>query len=83
MKKVNSLKLFFILLLTLTGFLYSKNTLFFGAISTVKPDIVKKNFQPLIDYLSKNLNVNIKFATGLNYEDTIEKFINGTFDLVV
>ncbi len=61
--------------------LNAKDTLYFGAITTVRPEIVKKHFQPLLDYLGKNLNKKVVFATGLDYDDTIDKFVNGTFDM--
>ncbi len=53
----------------------------FGAISTVKPEIVKKRFRPLLDYLEERTGEQFIFDTGRDYDDTIEKFIDGTFDL--
>ena len=55
--------------------------LVFGAIATVKPEIVQHRFQPLLDYLEKETGVSYRFATGRDYDDTIRKFIDGTFDL--
>ena len=82
MRSIIESKLIFILFLSILGSsLFAKDTLYFGAITTVKPEIVKRNFQPLLNYLSKKLKKRIIFATGLNYEDTINKFIDGTFDL--
>jgi phosphonate transport system substrate-binding protein len=54
--------------------------LHFGAITTVKPEIVKRRFEPLLEYLSEKLGRKIIFETGRNYDDTIEKFTDGTFD---
>lgn len=53
----------------------------FGAIATVKPEIVKRHFQPLLDYLSRETGESFVFATGRDYDDTIDKFVDGTFDL--
>ena len=53
----------------------------FGVIATVKPEIVHKHFKPLLDYLSEKTGLKINFATGVNYDDTIKKFVDGTFDL--
>jgi phosphonate transport system substrate-binding protein len=72
---------------TLLGFLFVfwsmgwAETLVFGAIATVKPEIVRQHFTPLLKYLEKKLGVEIRFDTGRDYDDTIEKFIDGTFDL--
>ena len=56
-------------------------TLVFGAITTVKPEIVRKHFTPLLKYLERELGMDVRFATGRDYDDTIDKFIDGTFDL--
>jgi len=53
----------------------------FGAITTVKPEIVKRHFQPLLDYLAKETGEEFVFSTGRDYDETIEKFVDGTFDL--
>ncbi len=53
----------------------------FGAITTVDPKIVQKRFEPLLRYLDQVTGEHFVFATGRNYDDTIEKFVNGDFDL--
>jgi len=68
----------FIILITLN---LKARVYYFGAIATVRPEIVKSHFQPLLDYLSKETGERFVFATGKNYDETIEKFVNGSFDL--
>jgi phosphonate transport system substrate-binding protein len=58
----------------------AKDTLVFGAISTVKPSKTAKKMRPLLDYLSQKTGKKIIFKTGKTYQDTIDKFNNGTFD---
>ena len=53
----------------------------FGVVSTVKPEILEMRFTPLLDYLGQKIGKKILFATGRNYDDTIDKFVDGTFDL--
>ena len=53
----------------------------FGAITTVKSEIVKHHFQPLLDYLEKKTGERFVFVSGRNYDDTIDKFTDGTFDM--
>ena len=53
----------------------------FGAITTVKPEIVKRHFQPLLDFLARETGEEFIFAHGRDYDDTIDKFIDGGFDL--
>jgi ABC-type phosphate/phosphonate transport system substrate-binding protein len=55
--------------------------LVFGVIAAVKPDIVREHFQPLLNHLERELGMEIRFATGRDYDDTIDKFVDGTFDL--
>jgi phosphonate transport system substrate-binding protein len=74
---IKSIFILFLYIFTLSA----KETLYFGAITTVQPEIVKKHLQPLLDYLSEKLDKKIIFSTGLNYDDTIDKFVKGIFDL--
>ena len=68
-----------ILLIFITLGLYAK-TLSFGAISTVDKEIMEKKLTPLINYISKTISQDLRFETGFDYTDTIEKFRNGTYD---
>ena len=71
-----------ILILILTAMeLVASQKLVFGVISTIEPVLMKEKTQPLIEELEKITNKKIVFQTGYNYEDTINKFANGTFDL--
>lgn len=56
-------------------------TLSFGAISTVDKFIMEKKLTPLMHYISKTIKKDIKFETGFDYLDTIEKFKKGKYDL--
>jgi phosphonate transport system substrate-binding protein len=75
------MRVFFAIFFLFSLYLNAKDTLYFGAITTIRPEIVKKHFQPLLDYLSEKLDKKVIFATGLNYDDTIDKFVKGIFDL--
>ena len=68
-----------LLLIFISIALYSQ-TLSFGAISTVDKEIMKKKLSPLINYISKTISKDLKFETGFDYSDTIEKFRDGTYD---
>ena len=48
-----------------------KEVLRFGAITTVKPEIVQQHFAPLLEHLGQKLGKKIVFATGRDYDDTI------------
>ena len=62
------------------GIAAAERPLVFGAISTVKPEIVREHFRPLLEYLGRKLDRQIVFATGRDYDDTIARFLNGSFD---
>jgi len=68
-----------ILLLVIKSFLIAQ-TLSFGAISTVDKSVMKKKLSPLIRYISQTISKDLKFETGFDYADTIEKFRDGTYD---
>jgi phosphonate transport system substrate-binding protein len=68
-------------LLLFLGTLFGAESLVFGAITTVKPEIVRQHFTPLLKHLERKLGIEIRFDTGRDYDDTIQKFIDGTFDL--
>jgi phosphonate transport system substrate-binding protein len=72
---------FVTLLVVILSILNAKDTLYFGVVSAIRPEMVKRQFQPFIDYLSEKLNRKVQFATGLDYDDTIDKFVDGTFDM--
>ena len=59
----------------------SAEVLSFGAISTVNNNIMKKKLKPLMKYISKTISKDLKFKTGFDYTDTINKFKNGEYDL--
>ena len=61
--------------------LISSDKLVFGAISTIEPDLMKKKLSPVIKYLENKTGKKIEFQTGYNYNDTINKFADGTFDI--
>jgi phosphonate transport system substrate-binding protein len=66
--------------LLLANILLLSQTLSFGAISTVDNKIMEKKLTPLINYISKVLSKDLKFETGFDYSDTIEKFRNSKYD---
>jgi len=70
----------FIVILLLMSHIQASERLIFGAISTVDPEIMKKNMQPLLRYLEEVTGREIEFQTGYDYYSTIEKFVDGTFD---
>lgn len=72
------MKILFILTISFTFIL--ADVLKFGVISTINIEITKKKLNPLIKYLEKETGYDIKFCSGRNYKDTIEKFSNGTYD---
>ena len=69
-----------ILVLILVSITLYSQPLSFGAISTVDKEIMKKKLSPLIQYISKTISKDLKFETGFDYADTIEKFRDGTYD---
>lgn len=69
-----------LLLLLAIRFCPAEESLVFGAIATVKPEIVREHFRPLLEYLSRELGREVRFATGRDYDDTIARFLDGTFD---
>ena len=58
----------------------AKEDLVFGAIAVGKVSKVKKSLTPFLDYLSQKTGKSIKFETGKDYPDTIQKFQSGYFD---
>ena len=74
-------KLTIFIIITLTIVNLKARVYRFGAITTVDSKILKNRFQPLLDYLSKETGERFIFDTGKDYDETIEKFINGYFDL--
>jgi len=68
-----------VLFILLSSLLLS-DTLKFGVISTVDVQIMEKKMQPLIDYLEKKVGHTVVFHTGRDYEDTINKFSDNTYD---
>lgn len=72
------------ILLILTFFvleIYASQRVVFGAISPVEKHIMQKQLAPLISYLEQSCGVEIEFRISYSYEDTIEKFISGDFDI--
>jgi phosphonate transport system substrate-binding protein len=63
-----------------SSIVYAKDTLVFGAISTVKASKTAKKMKPLLNYLSEKTGKKIIFKTGKTYGDTIAKFNDGSFD---
>lgn len=61
--------------------LIAHDTLTFGVISTVEVHLMEKQLTPLINYLEKKTKKKIIFKSGYNYQDTIDKFADGTFDI--
>lgn len=70
-----------LLIIFLSLIVYAKETLVFGAISTVEAHLMEKKLTPLIKYLEEKTQKKIIFKTGYNYEDTIHKFSNRSFDI--
>ncbi len=73
------LTLFLIIIVAVST--HAKEVLVFGTISTIKPELMEKRLQPLLTYLEQRTGKEVRFKTGRDYRDTIEKFIDGTFDL--
>lgn len=67
--------------LAVSGYMAAAEPLVFGAISPVDPALMEKKLTPLMAYLAKETGREILFQTGRDYEDTIAKFADGTFDL--
>jgi len=72
--------LFLIFVVFLTQLIASQ-ILTFGVISTVNPDIMKHKLKPLMREIEKTTGKKVKFQTGYDYTDTINKFADGTFDI--
>lgn len=60
--------------------LLAADPLIFGAITTVKPSIVKAQFDPLLTHLQRELNVTIRFDSEPTYALSIRRFIDGGYD---
>ncbi len=75
------MKVIFILIIFLSNLLLYAQNISFGAISTVQNSIMQKKLTPLMDYISATIKKDIKFKTGIDYIDTIEKFQKGEYDL--
>lgn len=55
----------------------NKKTLYIGVISRYPPNIIYRGYQPMMDYLSSNTNYNFEIKLSENYEQAVEKLING------
>ena len=75
------MKLLIIILIFSFAHLFASDKLIFGAIATIEPELMKKKLFPIMNYLQKVTGKKIEFQTGYNYNDTINKFANGTFDI--
>ncbi len=75
------MKAILLTLFFLTFHLFASDTLVFGAIATVNPEIMKKKLTPLMKEIEKATNKHLIFKTGYDYTDTIKKFADGTFDI--
>lgn len=68
------------LLVSLPINLYAK-TYIFGITPFKKPTELNKMFMPLIKYLEKELGAKVKFQRAKNYDDLIDKLVNGNIDI--
>ncbi len=75
------MKLIINIILLATLNLFGSQKIIFGAISTVEPEIMRKNLSPLMEYIEKKTGKKVLFKTGYNYENTIEMFANKEFDI--
>ena len=75
------MKALFLTLIVLTSNLLASQYLIFGAISTVEPHLMELKLTPLMKEIEKVTGKKVKFQTGYDYTDTINKFANGTFDI--
>lgn len=57
-------------------------TLVISAIPDSKTTNQSDKFQGLVDHLSKELGVDVKFSPSVDYTDSVEKFKSGDFQLV-
>jgi phosphonate transport system substrate-binding protein len=71
--------IFTLLLLSLE--LFASERLVFGAISTVEPELMQQHLSPAMKYIEKVTGKKVVFQTGYDYDDTIEKFAKGQFDI--
>ncbi len=72
--------IFFIMAISLSAQASEKKELIFGAIAVGKISKVKKSLNPFLNYLSEKSGCTIRFETGKDYPDTIQKFQSGYFD---
>ncbi len=75
-----SMLCFVMIVLSSTLFAAEKKELVFGAIAVGKVSEIKDSLQPLLTHLESQTGTTIRFETGSDYADTIEKFKSGYFD---
>lgn len=75
------MKALFLTLIILTSNILASQQLVFGAISTVEPHLMELKLTPLMKEIEKATGKKVKFQTGYDYTDTINKFADGTFDI--
>lgn len=75
------MKLIIFIIILLLSQVIASDKLVFGATSAIEPDLMQKRLSPIMKYLEKATGKKIKFQTGYNYQDTINKFADGTFDI--
>jgi len=56
-------------------------TLIFGAISPIEVHLMQEKLTPLIRHLEKSSGYRIIFKSGYSYQDTIDRFSDGRFDI--
>lgn len=59
----------------------AQKTLIFGAISPIETELMQKKLTPLIEHLEKVTQHKIVFKSGYSYQDTVDKFSDGRFDI--
>ncbi len=64
-----------------TSLIADEDTLIFGAIATIEPHLMEKKLTPLMHKIEKATGKKVVFQTGYDYDDTINKFANATFDI--
>ena len=75
------MKLIILLLILSLSQVLASDKLVLGAISPINPELMKKKLLPIMSYLEEATGKKIEFQTGYDYTDTINKLVDGTFDI--
>lgn len=76
----NKLICHFLLILFFVSLDAKEPSLVFGAITTVKPNIVQDRFKPFFALIQKELNTSVRFLSAPTYPLSIQNFVDGSYD---